>query len=762
MSRTITNPAENSSIDSSVIRNELQLLEDEIANLSTGHSHDGVDSKLISSTPGGSDTQVQFNDGGAFGGITGATTDGTELTLSEDLNISDGGIKIPTDNFTYATPPIKFTHPDMTDAESSKGGIIEWGGVMDGASHAYGLATKAYFDNASATFTAPSGYKKWAWITTHYDSPVSTGEPIHQHLNFETVQADWDTAVTRLQISFGEDTSLVSFPNSHVQVYNDKNFYIGTPTNNAYFVFSTSDDRLNVYGKDWNFASAQNVKIGASGAAGAKLHTENASDGTILLVRNTNGSGNNVPMLLLETQTATSRILQGGVQSDANKRISILANGQMEWGDGTAARDTNLYRTAADVLKTDDSFVVASKVAIGQTSLDTSKMLSVVTDGTVNGIQARASALGTASTAVLSLETQDVTKRALDFRLTGDSVSRLRLDANASSSGQITFGNGTSADTNLYRSAADTLKTDDALVVTGTLTASGTLELGNASDTTLSRVSAGVVAVEGKNVALNGTSETFTTGTIELGAASDTTIARSDAGVMTVEGVVVQTNQNARRTFYVYDDYVNNVNTPDFLFDGTGSSGTLAVTDASGIGLLTLNTGSGTTNRQGHWSSNVTALYFDTTATWTYETRIQVPTLSDGTDTYQILAGFRDVNNAEAVDGAYFSYIHSANSGKFELVTSSNSVRTRTDSGITVAINTWYVLKVVVLNVSGTLTARFYINDTQVGGDITSNLPSTTARATGYGIHIVKSAGTNSRYVLVDYTEVSGHFGAKR
>ena len=32
-------------------------------------------------TPGGADTQVQFNDGGAFGGITGATTDGTTVTL---------------------------------------------------------------------------------------------------------------------------------------------------------------------------------------------------------------------------------------------------------------------------------------------------------------------------------------------------------------------------------------------------------------------------------------------------------------------------------------------------------------------------------------------------------------------------------------------------------------------------------------------------------------------------------------------------------
>lgn len=34
-----------------------------------------------SGTPGGSDTQVQYNNSGAFAGITGATTNGTILTL---------------------------------------------------------------------------------------------------------------------------------------------------------------------------------------------------------------------------------------------------------------------------------------------------------------------------------------------------------------------------------------------------------------------------------------------------------------------------------------------------------------------------------------------------------------------------------------------------------------------------------------------------------------------------------------------------------
>lgn len=48
-----------------------------------------------------------------------------------------------------------------------------------------------------------------------------------------------------------------------------------------------------------------------------------------------------------------------------------------------------------------------------------------------------------------------------------------------------------------------------AVAVTGVLTASDVIQLGHASDTTLSRVSAGVIAVEGVTVVLAGTSPTF-------------------------------------------------------------------------------------------------------------------------------------------------------------------------------------------------------------------------------------------------------------
>lgn len=116
---------------------------------------------------------------------------------------------------------------------------------------------------------------------------------------------------------------------------------------------------------------------------------------------------------------------------------------------------------------------------------------------------------------------------------------------------------------------------------TSTALGVGTIELGHASDTTLSRVSAGVVAIEGVTISTASntltltnktlTSPTLTTpilgtpssgtltnctglpvagitaststalgvGTVELGHATDTTISRSSAGVIAVEGVVI-------------------------------------------------------------------------------------------------------------------------------------------------------------------------------------------------------------------------------
>jgi hypothetical protein len=189
--------------------------------------------------------------------------------------------------------------------------------------------------------------------------------------------------------------------------------------------------------------SSGQVKLGPTGGVLVTRAT-----GVALQVTPTATGGQGI--LTTGTDT-TARAYQGNVSGDANIRYVAYVDGKQEWGAGTSARDTNLYRSAANVLTTDDAFT-----SVGLTS---------TTAGTSAAGTFATSADGTASVGVVSITPFSTAKRALDIRLAADGVSRLRVDMSAGSgSGTITFGNGTTADTNLYRGAADLLKTDDKFV----------------------------------------------------------------------------------------------------------------------------------------------------------------------------------------------------------------------------------------------------------------------------------------------------------
>jgi hypothetical protein len=105
------------------------------------------------STPGGSDTQVQFNDGGSFGGDSGltfdkttnaltvgaSTVDGGEATVYGDINLDDGGTYTTTLQVVTPTANRTISYPDATGtlaliAGSSGQAIYNNGGALAGIS----------------------------------------------------------------------------------------------------------------------------------------------------------------------------------------------------------------------------------------------------------------------------------------------------------------------------------------------------------------------------------------------------------------------------------------------------------------------------------------------------------------------------------------------------------------------------------------------------------------------------------------------------
>jgi hypothetical protein len=172
--------------------------------------------------------------------------------------------------------------------------------------------------------------------------------------------------------------------------------------------------------------------------------------------------------------------------SDAARRWKLRSTSTAESGSN-AGSDFELLRYDDSGVAQSSTFIVKRSngfTGFGAALSDITARITAKSDGTASAFLSSVTAEGTASVAVHRIETTTTGKRAFDYRLTNDSVSRIRIDASSGSgSGTVTFGDGTTADTNLYRSAANTLRTDDTLsvgaglAVTGNSTLTGDLTL---------------------------------------------------------------------------------------------------------------------------------------------------------------------------------------------------------------------------------------------------------------------------------------------
>ena len=146
-------------------------------------------------------------------------------------------------------------------------------------------------------------------------------------------------------------------------------------------------------------------KISKTSSSLADLATRSAADlssGTLLdarlssnvMLRDT--AQTSTALKKFQAAAAGTQVIGGLVTADGTDRYAVYADGKMEWGSGSATRDVTLYRSAADVLKTDDALVVGGTITAGSgvTVLTNSagQILNAATTGT---------AVNTASTLVL-------------------------------------------------------------------------------------------------------------------------------------------------------------------------------------------------------------------------------------------------------------------------------------------------------------------------------------------------------------------------
>lgn len=221
-----------------------------------------------------------------------------------------------------------------------------------------------------------------------------------------------------------------------------------------------------------------------------------------------------------------------------------------------------------------------------------------------------------------------------------------------------------------------------------------------------------------------------------------------------------------RNRFYAFTDCVNS--SGSMISDhwttgyaGTGSQPVTVSSLAGTLGVLSLGLGTTTTGRASWTGSASLQSIIMGQGQARFQSKFAIHTLSDGTNTYTTRIGFIDSVTGESTDGCFFRYTDSVNGGKWQAVCRSNNTETAVDTGVTPVVDTFQRFEVQV-NAAGT-SVSFFIEGVQVGGAVTTNIPTGASRVTGYGAMGLKSAGTTSTSAgYIDYMEVEVLFTSAR
>lgn len=128
--------------------------------------------------------------------------------------------------------------------------------------------------------------------------------------------------------------------------------------------------------------------------------------------------------------------------------------------------------------------------------------------------------------------------------------------------------------------------------------------------------------------------------------------------------------------------------------------------------------------------------------------RVRLPTLSDGTNTYSLAMGLRDVVTGAATDQIDIAYTHSTNSGNWQLRTRASGTLTTVNGSAGPVANTWTVLEIVI-NAAGTSVELFA--DGVSMGTSSTNIPTASL---AFVALIAKMAGTTARTLDIDLMQV--------
>src|SRR5262252_3663395 len=334
-------------------------------------------------------------------------------------------------------------------------------------------------------------------------------------------------------------------------IVNPTNLVQGMPENIADVVanFQAIQGVVNGNLDDGNIKAAAAISISKLASYPADATRYLRGDGTWAVI--------SVSALPADTVVAAATRIVSNITTagDTQPAWRVLGSGRMDWGPGGAtAPDTNLYRSAATVLKT-DGYLLAT--------------LGVETQGSATG------------------------NEAFGARLTTDTVLRYQVNLD----GRINWGPGNAAiDTNLYRAYANGLRTDGEFLVGSYLWL-----MGGASAIIARNMSGAGQATLAQRLAADTQDrfELFADGKMYWGsgsAAVDTNLYRAAAGLLTTD-TSMRVNQQLQvgvgANLAISANAIT-ITASYHALTGTGPLKTInGVVSGSGVSLLVLRNGTG-------------------------------------------------------------------------------------------------------------------------------------------------------------------------
>lgn len=257
-----------------------------------------------------------------------------------------------------------------------------------------------------------------------------------------------------------------------------------------------------------------------------------------------------LPATITQATVFSSTLAASGVFTAAatGKTAITISDSGAQVSGLTIGGDTNLYRSAANILKTDDALVVSGLLSVGGASAATDAITVNITGAGNYNLVINSDGKMEWSDGAGALDTT-LYRFSSGILITDGflaAVSGIYVDLGGTGS-KIFFGS--SADTNLYRLGADILKTDDSFALNGNIYADNAdagskLYFGASIDTNLYRLGANILKTD-DNFALNG----------------DIYADNADAGSKLYFGTVIDTNlyRSAANTLKTDDKFVTAV-----------------------------------------------------------------------------------------------------------------------------------------------------------------------------------------------------------